>query len=121
MDIAKFLIGFLAGAAGGMGLGGGWILLLWLTAFSGGEQLSAQGINLVFFIPVGLSALFIHLKNGFIRKKTALLSIVSGIPGVMFGVFIAENMERNLLRGIFAVFLLVMGLRELFGKNKKEE
>ena len=57
MDI---LIGFLAGFAGGLGVGGGGILLLYLTAFTETSQLSAQGINLLFFLPVAFSALFAH-------------------------------------------------------------
>ena len=58
------IIGFLAGFAGGLGVGGGGILLLYLTAFAGVEQLSAQGINLLFFLPPSvllLSVIFLVL------------------------------------------------------------
>lgn len=121
MDIAKFITGLLAGAAGGMGIGGGGILLLYLSAFSKIPQLTAQGINLVFFLPIAAAAIFIHIKNGFIKWKTAVVSVLAGIPGVFLGAFVAKNMEETLLRGIFAVFLLIIGMRELFGKAKTEE
>ena len=113
-----FLIGFLAGFAGGLGVGGGGILLLYLTTFGSTDQLSAQGINLIFFIPVAMAALFGHMKNGFVKFKTALLAFVFGIPGVLFGYYIAKSIEETLLRAVFAAFLLIIGIRALV---KKEE
>ena len=71
-----FLTGFFAGFAGGLGIGGGGILLLCLTVFGGMDQLPAQGINLVFFLPVAAVSLFIHIKNGFVNWKTALFAAV---------------------------------------------
>lgn len=112
-----FLIGFFAGFAGGLGIGGGGILLLCLTAFCGIDQLSAQGINLVFFLPTAAAALFMHLRNGYVKLKTALLAAVFGIPGVLLGSFIAGSIEKDLLQGTFALFLLIIGLRELFRKS----
>lgn len=45
-------ISILAGAAGAMGIGGGSVFLLYLTAFAGLDQMKAQGINLVFLSPL---------------------------------------------------------------------
>ena len=114
-----FLIGFLAGFAGGLGVGGGGILLLCLTVFGKTDQLSAQGINLVFFLPVAAVSLFIHIKKGFVNWKTALFAAFCGIPGVLFGLYIAGCIEKDLLRALFAVFLLVIGIRELLRKEKQ--
>ena len=109
-----WLIGFLAGFAGGLGIGGGGILLLYLTAFAKTDQLSAQGINLVFFLMTSAFALFLHFKNGFVKPKTALLSAVFGIPAVFLGYFIAESIDKTFLRAAFALLLLFVGLKELF-------
>ena len=114
MDV---LIGFLAGFAGGLGVGGGGILLLYLTAFTETNQLSAQGINLVFFLPTAAAALFLHFKNGFVKWKTALLSVLFGIPAVFLGFFIAKSIDENLLRLGFALLLLFIGVKELFRKS----
>ena len=113
-----WLIGFLAGFAGGLGVGGGGILLLYLTAFAGTDQLSAQGINLLFFLPTAAAAIFLHFKNGFIKLKTALLSAAIGIPMVFLGYFIAESIDKTLLRAAFALLLLYIGTKELFKKEK---
>ncbi|MBR5311045.1 MAG: TSUP family transporter [Oscillospiraceae bacterium] len=117
MDLMDWFIGFLAGAAGGMGIGGGGILLLYLTAFSGIEQLSAQGINLVFFLGTAPAAIFWHIKNRFIKWKNAYISLVFGIPGVFFGFYIANCIDKTMLRLCFALLLLYIGLR---GFLKKE-
>ena len=117
MGIAEILVGFVAGFAGGLGVGGGGILLLWLTAFAGTEQLSAQGINLLFFLPVAFSALFAHWKNGFIKWKIALVSLIFGIPGVLLGYYIANCIDRSLLRLAFALLLLFIGIKELIRKE----
>lgn len=115
MNFWDSIVGFFAGALGAMGVGGGGILLLYLTAFGGKEQLAAQGINLLFFIPIALTAVLVHIKSSFIKWKTALVSTAFGIPGVLLGFYIAGSIDESLLRTAFAVFLLVLGLRELFG------
>jgi uncharacterized membrane protein YfcA len=60
MDIS-FIIALLAGLATGIlsafGIGGGTLLLLWMTLFAGVEQHTAQGINLLYFLPTAAIAL----------------------------------------------------------------
>lgn len=119
MSVLDFLAGFVSGACSAMGVGGGSILLLYLTAFAGVSQLSAQGINLVFFLPTALCAILIHLKNGYVKWRSALASVIFGIPGVFLGSFIAGAVDKELLRTLFAIFLLFIGLRELFA-NKRD-
>ncbi len=113
----SFLVGAISGICSAMGVGGGSILLLYLTAFAGCDQLSAQGINLVFFLPTALCAIIIHLKNGYVKWRSALVSVLFGIPGVFLGSYLAGAVDRELLRTLFAVFLLFIGTRELFGKK----
>ena len=48
MNIGALLAGLLSGIIGGMGLGGGAVLIIYLTVFMDIKQLSAQGINLLF-------------------------------------------------------------------------
>ena len=78
----SIVISILAGAAGAMGIGGGSVFLLYLTAFAGLDQMKAQGINLVFFIPIAVIALVIHCRNHLVRWRTALLCLLAGIPAV---------------------------------------
>ena len=75
------LAGAAAGALGAMGLGGGGVLLLWL-AFSGMDQLAAQGVNLFFILPVGAAGLWLHRKNGLVAWRAALPMGVGGLAGL---------------------------------------
>ena len=51
------LIGIISGIVTGMGMGGGSILILILTAFMSVNQHTAQATNLIFFIPTSISAI----------------------------------------------------------------
>ncbi len=78
-----FLYAFLAAAAAGVlsgfGVGGGTLLLIYLTAVLGMDQHLGQGINLLFFLPAAAAALPGHLKNGYVECKTALPAVCAGL------------------------------------------
>ena len=61
--ILEILTGFLSGIISGMGIGGGTILIPALSLFLNINQHTAQGVNLLFFIPTAIVALFIHKKK----------------------------------------------------------
>lgn len=112
---------FFGAVLSALGMGGGGILLIYLTAYLGMEQLEAQGINLVFFLPVAAVALFIHQKSGLIRWKVVLPCVALGVVGVYFGAKLAMLIGSELLGKLFGGFLLIIGLRELFSKPKEDE
>ena len=47
------VVSLLSGVTASMGLGGGFVLLIYLTAFANVPQMEAQLINLIFFLPIG--------------------------------------------------------------------
>jgi hypothetical protein len=111
-----FLIGLVSGIISGMGIGGGTILIPALIFFISISQHQAQGINLIVFIPISIVALITHFLNKNIELKLAIPIIISGLIGAVIGSKIAVNISSDLLRKIFAVFLLFMGLYEFFKK-----
>jgi len=114
-----FIIGFLSGIISGMGIGGGTILIPGLIIFSNLNQHQAQGINLAVFIPIAIVALITHYREKNIDIKTAIPIIFTGIIGAFIGSIIAIKMAPHFLRKIFAIFLLSMGVYEIFYKSKK--
>lgn len=104
-----------------MGLGGGFILVVWLTLFMDVEQKAAQGINLLFFLPIALISLIIHWKNGLVNKKLVKKYALWGIIGAAVGTFAAQHISNDFLRMIFSLFLLGFGFRELFSKVPEDE
>lgn len=116
----SWLVPVLAGAAtgvlSGFGVGGGTLLLIYMTAFAGVEQPVAQGINLLYFLPTAATALPSHLKNGYVDKKTALPAVAAGLAGTAVAAWAATALDVTLLRKCFGAFLICIGLYELFKK-----
>lgn len=118
------IVALLTGITASMGLGGGFILVIYLTIFAQMPQLAAQGINLVFFLPIAAVSLFFHVKNKMIEKSVILPSVLLGAVGVLIGVWAATALGSEWLSKIFAGFVLLVGVRELvmaFKKPKPDE
>ena len=119
--IINCLIGFLSGFIGALGLGGGGVLVMFLTVFMGIGQLKAQGINLLFFIPVGIFAIIFHCRRKLISWRIALPAIIAGLIGATIGCFLASFLGAAVLRKIFGAMLLLFGSWELFAPHKKHD
>ena len=116
--VMGFLVGAITGILSGFGVGGGSLLLVYLTGIAGVEQTVAQGINLLYFLPTAASALIFHFKNGAICKKALLPAILAGCAAAAGGALLAGLLDPGLLRKLFGVFLLAVGIRELTVKKK---
>lgn len=110
--------GAITGVLSGFGVGGGTLLLIYMTAFADLPQTVAQGINLLYFLPAAATALPAHQKNGFIQWKTALPAILGGLAATALASWWATALDVNVLRRCFGAFLLYIGLRELLFKKK---
>ncbi len=119
MNYVALLAGLLSGIIGGMGMGGGAVLIIYLSLFTDTPQLKAQGINLLFFIPIGLVALIIYTFKKQIKWKTVLPLALFGIIGAFIGIMLTNFIDNNWLSKIFGGFLVLMGLKEIFSKNVK--
>lgn len=117
------LIGFFSGIVSGLGIGGGAILIPALIFTSGIDQKLAQGINLVYFLPTAVIALIIHIKNKNVDTAAAAVIGISGCLGAVLGSFIAMRLGNDLLRRMFGIFLLLIGIREILKgiRTKKSE
>ncbi len=116
-----WLIAALAGAAtgvlSGFGVGGGSLLLVYMTSFAGVPQTLAQGVNLLYFLPAAATALPAHLKNGYVEKKALLPAIAAGLVCSALAAWAATALDVEVLRKCFGGFLILIGLRELFQKG----
>lgn len=92
----NILVGILTGATASMGLGGGFILLVYLSVFTEIPQDIAQGINLLFFLPIALLSLVIHIKNKLTDLKLVGKYLILGLP-----VPLSEAMSQELLMWLF--------------------
>ena len=101
----------------GFGVGGGSLLLIYMTSFAGVPQTLAQGVNLLYFLPAAATALPAHLKNGYVEKKALLPAIAAGLVCSALAAWAATALDVEVLRKCFGGFLILIGLRELFQKG----
>ncbi|MBQ4516100.1 MAG: sulfite exporter TauE/SafE family protein [Clostridia bacterium] len=113
--------GFAAGIISGMGIGGGTILIPALSIFLSVDQHTAQGVNLLYFIPTAVVALVVHIKNKAIDYKVAIPIIISGIAGAVGGSYLALIIHAKLLKKLFGGFLFFMGIYEICKKDKQKQ
>jgi len=106
-------LGFLAG----LGVGGGSLLVLWVTLVMNIEPASARLLNLLFFIPSAVIATLFHRKQGRVNFKKILPAIIGGcIAAAVFSV-VGKQLDAGLIKKLFGVLLLFTGIRELFYKK----
>lgn len=118
MDLILILVCFLAGICASLGLGGGFILLIYLSIFTSISQQQAQLINLLFFIPIGLFSLFFHRKNKLIENKITFPIVLFGVIGIIIGFFVSMFLSSDILLKIFSIFIFSIGLKQFFTKQK---
>lgn len=117
----NILIGFITGLIASMGLGGGFVLIIYLTFFMGMSQSEAQGVNLLFFLPIALFSTFIHGKNRLIKWKLLPYAVISGIIGAAAGSFLSLFMGDEILRRLFGGLIIIIGIKEVFHKKKEKQ
>lgn len=115
----KLLMGTALGFLTGLGVGGGSLLILWLTLGLGMDQEMARGINLLFFLPSALVACCFRKSQGTLNlKKIFPAMIAGGVSAAVFS-FLVGDMDTRLLKKLFGVLLLFTGIRELLYKPRK--
>ncbi len=111
-------VGLLTGILSGFGIGGGSLLLLYLTLCAGVGQYQAGGVNLLYFLACAPAALASHRKNGLIERTAVRFCVPAGIATSVMAALLAARMDTGWLRRIFGVFLLYIGIKETFVRKK---
>ncbi len=109
------LLGFLAG----LGVGGGSLLMLWLTLVAGMDYTAARTINLLFFLPSACIATLFRQKQGTVSIKKVLPAILAGCVAAALFSYVGNRIDTGLLKKIFGGLLLFTGARELLYRPRK--
>ena len=117
--IFQALLGAATGVVSDMGIGGGSLLIILLSSFFGYDQLKAQGINLLYFLPTAVVALIVHLKNKTIDIKTVLWCGICGAAVAAAVSFFVKDMDSGIVKKCFAGLIFLVGLYELFTKTEQ--
>lgn len=116
--VCSILSGLLCGVISGFGIGGGSLLMIYLTAIAAVEQRAAQGINLLYFLPTAAASLLLHAKNRFIKWTLVWPAALSGCLLGALTAWLSAGLDSDVLRKIFGGFLLFIGITELFRKKE---
>jgi len=112
------LVGTVLGFLAGLGIGGGSLLILWLTAVLETDPQTARCINLLFFLPAAVISCCFRMKQGQLKAKTVLPAILAGCVAAGAFSFIGMGLDTSLLKKLFGGLLIITGLRELTYKSK---
>ena|SRR3989339_1944375 len=110
------LIGLFAGILSGfLGVGGATILIPTLIAIYGLSQHNAQGTSLAaLLLPVGILATMKYWQAGNVNIKFALFIALGFLVGGYVGAVFAQPMPDDILRKIFALYLVIIAVQLLF-------
>ena len=109
------VMGFLAG----MGVGGGSLLLLWLTQVAMLEQTQARIINLLFYLPAAIVASVIRKKQNKVAMKPAVWAIATGCTAALLLTLVSRVIDVTLLKKLLGGLLILTGIREVFYRPRK--
>lgn len=116
--ISWLSVGLVAGGLSGMfGIGGGLIIVPLLIVFFKMSQLQAQGTSLMVLLPpVGLLAAMQYYKNGHVQVQAAIWIAVGLFLGAFFGAKFATSANPLLIKKMYGVFLMLVGLMMVLKK-----
>lgn len=114
------VIGTLLGFLAGIGVGGGSLLIMWLTLILQMPYPQARILNLLFFLPSALVASFFRWKQGALEIKKILPAILAGLVAAGAFSVLSNHIDVQLLKKAFGVLLLITGIRELLYRPKKK-
>lgn len=107
------IVGTILGFLTGLGIGGGSLLILWLTMVLNVDPITARSINLLFFIPSAIIACLFRIKQGKLKLKPLFPAIIAGCVAAALFSWFSTVLDVEILKKLFGVVLLAAGIREL--------
>lgn len=113
------VVGVVLGYLSGLGVGGGSLLILWLTLVLGMEQGTARAINLMFFITAAGAVSVLRWRQGTLRIRAVLPAVIGGCCAAAVFAWLSTRIDVSQLKKLFGILLLVTGVRELLYRPRK--
>ena len=113
------IIGTLLGFLSGLGIGGGSLLILWLTVVLKTDPQAARSVNLLFFIPSAVIACLLRAKQGDLKIRPLLPAMFAGCTAASVFSWISTVVDVETLQKLFGAVLIAAGLREILYRERK--
>lgn len=111
--LVSIAVAAILGTLAGLGVGGGSLLILWLTMVLGMEPQTARTINLMFFLPSALIATILRWKENALELKAILPAILSGCLAAFITTIISRGIDTAHLKKLFGILLIAVGIKEV--------
>lgn len=113
------LFGVLVGLLSALfGIGGGIAMVPFMVLLLERSQHLAEGTSLLVIIPTAIAGVIAHHKRGYVSFRHAGLLAIGGVLGAVVGARLALTIDDDLLQLLFAIFLVVMGIRVIVEGRK---
>ena len=119
LNILAFPVAVVLGFLAGLGVGGGSLLMVWLTMVVGMDHNEARTINLLFFLPSAFIASLFRQHQGTLCVQKILPAAIFGcITAVLFSL-VGRQISSDRFEKLFGALLIFTGIRELFYRPQK--
>jgi hypothetical protein len=109
MEVLAAILGLIGGVLAGLfGVGGGILFVPTLVLVLGLTQLHAEATSLLAILPAVLAGAWRQQRYGNVDHRAALLVGLGSVAGVAGGVELAKALPEDVLRRLFAVFMLIV-------------
>lgn len=106
------VIGVITGAANGLfGSGGGTIAVPAMVLLLGAEEHKAHATAISIILPLTLISAFFYITNHYVDWGLTLKVTLGGVAGGYVGAKLLNICPSNILRKIFAVFMMIAAFR----------
>lgn len=120
VSMVELIVAAALGFLSGIGVGGGSLLILWLTLVLNWQYSAARSLNLLFFIPAALVSCLFRWKQGAVDIRKTLPAVIAGCIAAAITGFLGRNLDTEIIRKLFGGLLILTGLREVFYKPKSQ-
>ena len=114
--MTAYVIAAVMGVAGGFiaalaGVGGGIIFVPALALVLGLTQVVAEATSLLAIVPVAILGTWQQRRTGDVHVRDAVIIGLGSIVTAVLAALVADALPQNVLRILFAVFMLIIAIR----------
>lgn len=114
------IVGAVLGYLAGLGVGGGSLLILWLTTTVNMPPEAARITNLLFFIFSAGAACLNRWKQRQLSIHKILPAVIAGCCAAVIFSWFGAKLNVDAFKKLFGVLLICTGIRELCYRPQKE-
>lgn len=118
LDFLTVVVSAVLGILSGLGVGGGSLLIVWLTLVQGTAYPDAKFINLLFFLPPALISSVVNLILKKLPVKSVLPAALAGSVSAVAFSLLSSSWDVRFLRKLFGGLLLYTAFREIRYKKQ---